>query len=90
MNDKTEVNPKLLTTSTRKRPNKTKLLNQAKLRGHQTHCEMLMLTGLSVKNLLQRINNKCFDDVIKNADCKKIEELMKVFVASCDEILENK
>lgn len=76
-----------LTTSTKKRPNKAKLMRQAELRGHLTANEQLMITGLTVKNLLQRINTKGFEEIIRNADCKKIEKLMKTFVEEVDEIL---
>ena len=82
-----KVNPNELTTSTRKRPNKAKILKQATLRGHLTPNENLMITGLTVKNLLQRINNRGFEDVILPADCKRLEELMKEFVTKCDEVL---
>ena len=84
-----KVNPNELTTSTRKRPNKSKILKQAQLRGHLTPNESLMVTGLTVKNLLQRINNRGFDDVIMPSDCKKLEDLMKEFVTNCDAVLNN-
>lgn len=88
--EKPKVNPNELTTSTRKRPNKAKLLKQARLRGHQTDNEKLMLTGLTVKNLLQRINNKSFDELIKNHNCKKLEKLMVEFVKNANEIINSK
>ena len=90
LNNEIKVNKNELTNSTRKRPNKAKILKQALLRGHNTSNEKLMLTGLTVKNILQRINNKCFDDIIKNNDCKKLEDLMKDFVNSANEILNGK
>jgi hypothetical protein len=85
-----KVNPNELTTSTRKRPNKSKILKQEKLRGHLTDNEKLMLTGLTVKNFLQRLNNRCFDDLFLPSDCKKLNQLMVDFVKSSDEILNKK
>lgn len=87
LDEKPKVNPNELTTSKRKRPNKAKILKQARLRGHLTHNENLMLTGLEVKNLLQRINNRSFEDMIKNADCKNIQLIMKQMVTEVNQIL---
>lgn len=78
-----------LKESNRKRPNKAKLLNQARLRGFNTSNEQLMLTGLTVHNILQRINNKAFEEMIKNHNCKKIEKLMIEFVYNANKILQN-
>ena len=89
-NTEVKVNPNELTTSTRKRPNKAKILKQKALRGYLTDNEELMLNGLSVKNLLQRINNRAFEDHIKKADCKKIQLLMIEFVKNIDEIMVDK
>jgi hypothetical protein len=84
------VNKNELTTSTRKRPNKAKILKQCRLRGHLTDNEKVLLTGLKVKNVLQRVNNRGFDDLIKPRDCKKLEELFEEFVTSVDAILKEK
>ena len=85
-----KVNPNELTTSTRKRPNKAKILKQGRLRGHLTANENLMLSGLNVKNVLQRVNNRGFDDLIKPHDCKKLEMLFETFVSEVDSILKEK
>jgi hypothetical protein len=90
MAEKTKVNKNELTTSTRKRPNKAKILKQSRLRGHLTHNEKMLLTGLKVKNVLQRVNNRGFDDMIKPRDCKKIEMLFEEFVTAIDAILKEK
>jgi hypothetical protein len=50
----------------------------------------MLLTGLKVKNVLQRVNNRGFDDMIKPRDCKKIEILFEEFVTSIDAILKEK
>jgi hypothetical protein len=84
------VNRNELTTSTRKRPNKAKILKQGRLRGHLTDNENLMLSGLKVKNVLQRVNNRGFDDLIKPHDCKKIQTLFETLVSEVDSILKEK
>jgi hypothetical protein len=84
------VNPNELTTSTRKRPNKAKILKQGRLRGHLTDNENLMLSGLKVKNVLQRVNNRSFDDLIKPHDCKKLQSIFEEFVTNVDSILKEK
>lgn len=84
------VNPNELTTSTRKRPNKAKILKQGRLRGHLTDNENLLLSGLNVKNVLQRVNNRGFDDLIKPHDCKKLQSLFETFVSEIDLILKDK
>ena len=91
-NNKTEtkVNPNELTTSTRKRPNKSKILKQGKLRGHLTDNEELMLTTLKVKNLLQRINNRAFEGFLKPSDCKKLNLMMNQLVLEADDIIKEK
>jgi hypothetical protein len=88
--EQTTVNKNELTTSTRKRPNKAKILKQGRLRGHLTDNEKMLLTGLKVKNVMQRVNNRGFDDLIKPRDCKKLETLFEEFVVSVDAILKEK
>jgi len=84
-----KVNPNELTTSTRKRPNKAKLLKQAAIKGHLTPNENLMIVGLNVKNLLQRINTRAFEDVILPSDCKKLEAFMNEYITKSEEVLSN-
>jgi len=85
-----KANPNAFTTSQRKNPNKAKILKQAELRGYNTYNEKLMLTGMTVSNLLQRINNRAFDDIIKNRHCAKIEKLMLEFVEKANLVLQKK
>lgn len=63
----------------RKRPNKGDILKQAKLRGHMTYNEETMLKGLTVKNSLQRIYTKTFDDSINKTDCETLKKAMDEF-----------
>jgi len=75
-------------TSARKRPNKAFIKKMAEFRGFMTCNEKLMLEGLNVKNLLQRINNRGFDGEINAKDCGEIQKLIKAFVKEVDAILE--
>jgi hypothetical protein len=74
----------------RTRPNKANLLKQAELRGFNTSNEQLMLTGLTLDNMLQRINNKAMKDIIKNHDCIKIEKLMIKLITTANKIIGSK
>ena len=89
-NTEVKVNPNELTTSTRKRPNKSKILKQGKLRGYLTDNEEIMLKTLTIKNLLQRLNNRAFEGFLKTGDCKKIEGLMTQFETDVDNIIKEK
>ena len=74
-------------TSPRKRPNKTFIKQLAEFNGFMTCNQKVMLEGLSVKNVLQRMNNRAFDEAIKADKCFKIQKLMKNFVKEMDELL---
>jgi len=74
-------------TSDRKRPNKSFIKQMAEFRGHMTCNEKTMLTGLEVKNILQRVNNRAFDNAIKAVECAEIQRLMKSFVKAVNEEL---
>lgn len=76
-------------TSPRKRPSKAFISKMVEFRGYMTCNEKLLLEGLTVKNLLQRINNRGFDGMIKADTCNKIQKLMKAFVKDVDEMLDN-
>lgn len=75
-------------TSARKRPNKKFILEMVKFRGHMTCNEKTMLEGLNIKNLLQRINNRAFDDAIKADVCGEMQKRMKAFVKEIDALLD--
>lgn len=74
----------------RKRPNKKEIEREAKLRGHFTNNEKLMLKGLTVKNSLQRIYNKAFDDSLNKTTCKKLEKAMEEFNSVVESLLPRK
>lgn len=74
----------------RKRPNKAELIKQAELRGYNTDNEKLMLKGLEVKNVLQKMYNRNFDELVNALDTKKLTSLMETFVTETDKILDKK
>ncbi len=81
--NKTEVQKKF-----RKRPNKSEIEKQAKLRGLYTHNELVTLEGLKVKNALQRIYNKTMDDSLSKTKCDKLKKAMAEFNEVVKSVLE--
>jgi ribosome recycling factor len=81
-------------TSEKKRPNKAFIQRMAEFRGHMTGNERTQLATLSVKNAMQRVNNKAMiDDVTQNLTTKQnaeLQKLIKAFVNSVDEVLKQK
>ena len=78
-------------TSDRARPNKTHIQKMAEYRGYQTANEKTQLTGLKVKNALQRVNSKSMKDEGENFTTKEnaeIQRLMKQFVRGINKILD--
>lgn len=75
-------------TSDRKRPNKTFIKKMAAFRGYETCNEKTMLVGIEVKNALQRVNNRAFDESIKATDCAAIKKLMREFVKGVSQVLD--
>ena len=77
--------------STRKRVSKTHIQEMVKFRGFMTGNEKVQLTTLSVKNSLQRINNRAMsDDVNVNFNGKEnelLQKYMKEFVKNVNSIL---
>lgn len=75
-------------TSDRKRPNKSFIMQMAEFRGHMTCNEKTLLEGLSVKNVLQRVNNRAMgESQMPSVECAEIQRLMKAFVKAVDEQL---
>ena len=74
-------------TSSRKRPNKSFIKQLAEFNGFMTCNQKTMLIGLGVKNVLQRLNNRAFDEAITADKCFKIQKLMKGFVKEVDALL---
>ena len=74
----------------RKRPNKSEIEKQAKLRGHFTCNEETMLKGLKVKNALQRIYTKTFDESLSKNDCLALQKAMDKFLAEVDAKIQNR
>jgi len=79
-----ETKPKMF----RKRPNKSEIIKQAKLRGHMTYNEETTLEGLKVKNSLQRIYNKTMDDSLNKTNCEKLKKAMAEFNEVVKSVLE--
>ena len=71
----------------RKRPNKAEILKGGELRGHLTHNEETTLKGLTVKNTLQRIYTKTFDDSVNKTDCEALQKAMDEFNAVVQSVL---
>ena len=74
-------------TSDRKRPNKTFIQQMADFRGHMTENEKTQLSGLEVKNALQRVNNRAMDEKFDSKQNKELEKLMADFVKGVNTIL---
>lgn len=81
-------------TSDRKRPNRKFIEQMAAIRGFTTGNEKTLLTGLTVKNALQRVNNRAMDDnaniQLDGTQNTELQRLMKEFVKSVDAILNKK
>lgn len=79
-------------TSDRKRPNKAFILKMVEFRGFMTGNEKTQLATLTVKNVMQRVNNRAMsDDVSDNFNGKqneKLQKLMKQFVKEINVVLE--
>lgn len=73
----------------RHRVNKTYIEMEAAKNGGMTPNQKVALTTLSVKNALQRINNRVLstDNQLKVADCAKLNKLMNAFSKEVDAIL---
>jgi len=81
-------------TSERKRPNRKFIERMAEIRGFMSGNEKTLITGLSVKNALQRVNNRAMDDdanvQFTGAENTELQRLMKEFAKGVDAILKNK
>lgn len=78
-------------TSARKRPNRKFIEQMAAIRGFMTGNEKTLITGLTVKNALQRVNNRAMDD---NANVQftseqnaELQRLMKEFVKGVNAVI---
>lgn len=74
-------------TSDRKRPNKTFIQQMADFRGHMTENEKTQLSGLEVKNALQRVNNRAMDEKFDSKQNKELQKLMADFVKGVNAVL---
>lgn len=86
---KTNIIP--VKTSDRNRPNKTYINQMAIFRGHLTDNEETQLATLTVKNMLQKINNRAMSNIEThnfNTDQNiKLQELMIKFVNEANTLL---
>lgn len=78
-------------TSERKRPNRAFIEKMAEIRGFMSGNEKTLITGLKVKNALQRVNNRAMSEDVtthftgeQNAE---LQRLMKEFAKGVDAIL---
>ena len=73
----------------RRRVNKTFINNLAAQRGGLTKNEKVSLTTLSVKNALQRVNNRALSEhnQLASKQCIALQKLLKEFVKSVDSII---
>jgi hypothetical protein len=74
-------------TSEKKRPNKTFIQQMAEFRGHMTENEKTQLSGLEVKNALQRVNNRAMDEKFDSKQNKELQKLMTDFVKGVNAVL---
>lgn len=74
-------------TSEKKRPNKTFIQQMAEFRGHMTENEKTQLSGLEVKNALQRVNNRAMDEKFDSKQNKELQKLMADFVKGVNAVL---
>jgi len=75
-------------TSEKKRPNKTFIQQMAEFRGHMTENEKTQLSGLEVKNALQRVNNRAMDEKFDSKQNAKLQKLMAEFVKGVTGVLQ--
>ena len=75
-------------TSEKKRPNKTFIQQMAEFRGHMTENEKTQLSGLEVKNALQRVNNRAMDEKFDSKQNVKLQKLMADFVKGVTAVLQ--
>lgn len=78
-------------TSDKKRPNKTYITLMAEFRGHMTGNEKLQIKTLTVKNVLQKINNRAMsetkDTEFNSKEVKDLIKLINTFVKEVNNIL---
>ncbi len=78
-------------TSNKKRPNKSYILSMAHVKGGISENERTQLATLTVKNAMQRVNNKTMSEVESNQlnDEQNIalQMLIAKFVSDVDQIL---
>lgn len=78
-------------TSDRKRPNKQFIEKMVAFRGFMTGNEKLQLKTLTLKNVMQRINNKSMSDDVNNVfnsqDVKDLMVLINSFVKEANIII---
>jgi hypothetical protein len=81
-------------TSERKRPNKSYIESMAKFRGFMSGNDKTSLITLSVKNVMQRVNNLAMSDnatlQFSGSENTELQRLMKQFVKDVDSVLKNK
>jgi hypothetical protein len=83
-----EVKQAPVRTSEKKRPNKTFIQQMAEFRGHMTENEKTQLSGLEVKNALQRINNRAMDEKFDSKQNAQLQKLMTEFVKGVKSVLQ--
>jgi hypothetical protein len=83
-----EVKQAPVRTSEKKRPNKTFIQQMAEFRGHMTENEKTQLSGLEVKNALQRVNNRAMDEKFDSKQNVKLQKLMAEFVKGVTAVLQ--
>jgi hypothetical protein len=72
------------------RPNIAKLKKQAELRGHSTPNETVLLQGTKVKNILNRVFVRAFDDDFNKTECNNIRKYMEEFETKINELIHKK
>lgn len=81
-------------TSDRKRPNKAFIEKMAQFRGFTTGNEKSQLSGLEVKNALQRVNNRAMSEDVNinftGAENTELQRLMKEFTRGVNAVLKAK
>ena len=83
-----EVKQAPVRTSEKKRPNKTFIQQMAEFRGHMTENEKTQLSGLEVKNALQRVSNRAMDEKFDSKQNAKLQKLMAEFVKGVTAVLQ--
>jgi len=80
-------------TSDRKRPNKAFIAKMVQFRGFMSGNEKTQLATLTVKNILQKVNNRAMSDEVNDnfigKENEALQKLMKQFVKDVDVILKN-